>query len=86
MLRVDGRVQGVFYRASTQTTAQNLGLTGWVRNREDGSVELVAEGPRASLESLLEWCRSGPPRARVELVEPRWAEATGEFLDFAVRR
>lgn len=85
-LRIRGRVQGVFYRAETQTTATRLGLFGWVRNREDGSVELLAEGPRALLEALLDWCRSGPPRARVDAVEPEWGPATGEFDRFDVRR
>ena len=86
LLRVRGRVQGVFYRAETQATASELGLTGWVRNRDDGSVELVAEGPRAQLDALLEWCRTGPPRARVDAVVPSFAEATGEFDRFEVRR
>jgi acylphosphatase len=85
-LRIRGLVQGVFYRAETHATATRLRLSGWVRNREDGSVELVAEGPRAQLEALLEWCRKGPPRARVDALEPSWSEATGEFEGFVVRR
>ncbi len=85
-LRIRGRVQGVYYRAETQATATRLGLAGWVRNREDGSVELVAEGPRVQLEALLEWCRFGPPLARVDAVEPEFGEATGEFTRFEVRR
>jgi acylphosphatase len=85
-LRIRGRVQGVFYRAETRATATRLQLSGWVRNREDGSVELVAEGPRAQLDALLEWCRTGPPRARVDALEPNWGAATGEFDGFDVRR
>jgi acylphosphatase len=62
---VEGRVQGVFYRDSCRREAQRLGVSGWVRNRPDGSVEVVAEGPRERVEGLLTWCRQGPPRASV---------------------
>jgi acylphosphatase len=62
---VEGRVQGVFYRDSCRREAQRLGVSGWVRNRADGSVEVVAEGPRERVEDLLTWCRQGPPRASV---------------------
>ncbi len=85
-LRVHGRVQGVYYRAETRIKASALGLAGWVRNREDGSVELVAEGPRAQLDALLDWCRAGPTLARVEAVEPEFGEPTGEFSSFEIRR
>ncbi len=64
--QVSGRVQGVFYRAATQDTARRLGLTGWVRNRPDGDVELVACGDEARLKQLEEWLWRGPPHARVE--------------------
>lgn len=85
-LRIRGRVQGVYYRASTQREARALALTGWVRNCPDGSVEALAEGPRDTLERLIAWCEQGPPAARVSAVEATWAEATGEFDDFRVRR
>jgi acylphosphatase len=62
---VEGRVQGVYYRDSCRREAQRLGVRGWVRNRPDRSVEVVAEGPRARVEELLTWCRQGPPRATV---------------------
>jgi acylphosphatase len=62
---VSGRVQGVFYRDSCRAQARRLGVRGWVRNRPDGSVEVVAEGPRERVEQLLAWCRQGPPSARV---------------------
>ncbi|HET9620370.1 MAG TPA: acylphosphatase [Kofleriaceae bacterium] len=62
---VTGRVQGVSYRASTIHEATRLGLTGWVRNRADGSVELEAQGTPAQVEALLAWCHVGPPAARV---------------------
>ncbi len=84
-LVITGRVQGVWYRASAQSEAQGLGLTGWVRNRADGDVELVAEGSRAALESLLEWCRNGPPMAHVEDVRVRWEAPLDEAQDFQLR-
>jgi acylphosphatase len=62
---VSGRVQGVFYRDSCQQMARRLGVRGSVRNRHDGSVEVVAEGDRDAVDALLAWCREGPPRANV---------------------
>ena len=62
---VQGRVQGVFYRDSCRDQAQRLGVRGSVRNRPDGTVEVVAEGPRDTVEQFLMWCRQGPPRATV---------------------
>jgi acylphosphatase len=62
---VEGRVQGVFYRDGCRREAQRLGVRGWVRNRSDGSVEVVAEGQRSKVDELLTWCRQGPPQARV---------------------
>jgi acylphosphatase len=83
---VRGRVQGVYFRASTRDEAQRLGLTGWVRNEPDGSVRLVAEGPRDALESLERWCHHGPPSAHVEDVSATWSAAEGRFREFAVTR
>ena len=68
-LRVEGRVQGVYFRVSTQAEAQRLGLVGWVRNRRDGTVEAVAEGPVERVEALVAWVHEGPPTAQVERVE-----------------
>lgn len=64
-VRIKGRVQGVGYRAWTRRTALGLGLSGWVRNRADGSVEAVLQGPNDAVESMLAQCRSGPPSAHV---------------------
>jgi len=61
------------------------GLTGWVRNRSDGSVELLAEGPRAALDTLLEEVKTGPSASSVERVEARWEPASSEFRVFGVR-
>ncbi len=63
---VEGRVQGVFFRARTRETALGLGLCGWVRNRQDGSVEAVFEGEEEALAKVVAWCRRGPPGARVD--------------------
>lgn len=68
-LRVSGRVQGVFYRASARDRALALGLRGWVRNRRDGSVELVADGDAGALDQLARWCAEGPPSARVDSLQ-----------------
>lgn len=81
-----GRVQGVSYRAYTEEQATRLGLTGWVRNKADGTVELEAEGPAGQVEALIEWCRGGPPAARVTAVETQWIAPTGGQADFSVRR
>jgi acylphosphatase len=85
-LHITGRVQGVNYRTSTRRRASELALTGFVRNLADGSVEAVVEGPRPDLEALIRWCHGGPPNARVEAVQTRWSEETGEFDAFTVRR
>jgi acylphosphatase len=83
---VSGRVQGVFFRGQTEQWAVKKSLRGWVRNRTDGRVEVLAEGERGDLESLLDLLRQGPPFARVDDAEARWLEYTGEFDSFRVRR
>lgn len=82
---VSGRVQGVFYRASTQEQAHALRLTGWVRNLADGRVELVACGEEATLATLERWLWQGPAGAQVESVTVADAPAAG-FHSFDVRR
>jgi acylphosphatase len=81
---IHGRVQGVFFRASTQEKAIELGLTGWVRNRADGKVELLAEGEKEKLEKLIEWCRIGPKHAQVTNVETRWEPYAGQYNEFII--
>jgi len=83
---VRGRVQGVYFRASTLYEAQNRRLTGWVRNCPDGSVEAVAEGERDKVEEWIAWCRRGPAGARVEGAEIEWLPYAGEFQAFQIRR
>lgn len=69
-LIVRGRVQGVYFRASTQREARRLGLGGWVKNRADGSVEILAEGEEVSIRELFGWAQKGPTAARVERGHP----------------
>ena len=83
--RVSGQVQGVFYRASTQQRARALGLTGWVRNTEDGNVELLACGTSAQLEILERWLWQGPSAACVTQVS-RATQTLQGYSDFVVRR
>jgi acylphosphatase len=83
-LRITGRVQGVCYRAYAADKAQALGLTGTVRNRTDGTVELVAEGDEQELATLLDWCWQGSPFAQVAAIDARWSDATGEHTAFRV--
>jgi acylphosphatase len=75
---VRGRVQGVFFRVETRDRARSLGLSGWVRNAPDGSVEAVFEGDRERIESMLAWCRRGPSLARVDEVQTEWEAPVGE--------
>jgi len=84
-VRVYGIVQGVFFRHNTRQRAQALGLKGWVRNVEDGSVEALFEGPRDKIEEIIKWCHKGPPGAVVERVEIQWEPYLGEFDDFRIR-
>jgi acylphosphatase len=83
-LIIEGRVQGVFFRDSTRREAVGLGLMGWAKNRFDGSVEVVAEGPRDRVDKLVQWCHHGPPAARVTGVNRRDEEFTGEFSAFRI--
>ena len=85
-LIIRGRVQGVGYRYSASEQARRLGLCGWVRNTDEGNVELIAEGDEEPLRRLLQWCRSGPSGARVTAIDERWIEATGDLDSFQIRR
>jgi len=82
---VSGRVQGVFFRSETQDEALRRNVTGWVRNLPDGRVEAVFEGEKEAVEKLIEFCKRGPPGARVTKVEVAWEPYTGEFKDFKIR-
>jgi acylphosphatase len=75
---ISGRVQGVFFRAEAAARARSLALAGWIRNRRDGNVEAVFEGPREAVESMLRWCERGPAGAHVEAAEVSWEDPTGD--------
>lgn len=81
---IQGRVQGVFFRMETRRAARRYGVAGWVRNLPDGTVEAVFEGTRDQVEQVLEWCRQGPPLARVDGVEVKWQSAAGGFSAFNI--
>jgi len=83
-LRIYGRVQGVAFRWHTLRKARDLGLVGWARNRPDGSVRAVAEGPRDRLEAFAAWAARGPDHARVDRTEADWLDPTGSFTDFDI--
>lgn len=83
---ISGIVQGVFFRVETQRAAQRYGVSGWVRNKSDGTVEAVIEGERHKVDDMLNWCRKGPPRAVVSQVDVEWGDYTGAMADFRVTR
>ena len=83
-VRVAGRVQGVFFRVEARDRARSLGLSGWVRNTRDGSVEASFEGPAGRVQSMVEWCRRGPALAEVQDVSVDWEDPQGE-RDFQIR-
>lgn len=84
-VNIYGRVQGVGFRAFAVESGIILGVTGWARNKWDGSVEVVAEGERKSLKRLLAALHQGPRMARVDRVNVEWQQASGEFKSFYVR-
>ncbi len=84
-LAVYGRVQGVAFRAATQRTAIRLGVAGWTRNRPDGSVEILAQGPALAIEQLIDWCRQGPPAARVDRVATQREIVQDDLHGFRIR-
>lgn len=82
---VTGRVQGVNFRHYTRQRAQQLSLTGWARNLDDGAVEALAEGPRPALDQFLDFLQHGPPSARVDGVRVEWGAASGQHRTFEIR-
>ncbi|MDI6776328.1 MAG: acylphosphatase [Syntrophales bacterium] len=82
---ISGRVQGVFFRANTQKAALSFNLAGWVRNLPDGRVEAVFEGNDGDVDAMLEWCKKGPPFARVMDVKVIEEPFSGEFRQFSIR-
>ena len=85
IINISGRVQGVFFRIYAEKKAKELSLTGFVKNEEDGSVSLVAEGYEDKLNDLLDWAKKGPQMAKVEKIKLKQEKASGEFKDFKIR-
>ncbi len=81
-ITIEGVVQGVCFRVSTVEEARRHGVTGWVRNRPDGTVEAVIEGDKGAVEKLIDWCHTGPPGAKVTRVKLEWDEYRDEFVKF----
>ena len=81
---ISGRVQGVWYRANTKQKAEELGLTGWVKNAADGNVEAVFEGEESTVDEMIAWCRVGPPLAQVDDVKIIRKRVDGEFIGFTI--
>jgi acylphosphatase len=84
-LLIDGRVQGVFFRAFTRDVARSLGLDGWVRNLHDGRVEAIFEGDKALIEKAIQQCYQGPPYARVSDIDITWEDRLEGLTGFSVR-
>ncbi len=82
---VSGRVQGVFFRSETRDEARRRKVSGWVRNMPDGRVEAIFEGEEEDVEKLIDFCRRGPPGARVTKVDTQWEDYTGELRGFRIR-
>ncbi len=80
-LRISGRVQGVYFRYYAVRKARELGLTGWVRNRRDGTVEAMVQGAPEAVDAMIAWAKRGPPSAMVSAV--RITEGSGEYMEFA---
>lgn len=84
-LTASGLVQGVFFRAATRDEAQRLGITGWVRNTSEGTVEVEAQGPSEAVDTLIEFCRQGPGQSRVEQLKVEESEPADHERGFRVR-
>jgi acylphosphatase len=84
-VRVEGRVQGVWFRATTQEQAQRLRVSGWVRNTAQGDVEIFMQGQDQEVDQLLEWCHHGPPGARVMDLHAEPAQIDAELRGFIIR-
>jgi len=84
-LFIEGRVQGVFYRAFTRNLASKLGINGWVRNLYDGRVEALFEGTREIIEQAIQECWRGPSGSSVANIDVQWEKSSGEYKGFEIR-
>ncbi len=82
---ISGRVQGVWFRANTKQKAEQLGIKGWVRNTDDGFVEAVFQGDENQVRKMINWCRHGPPLAKVEKVDVIKKQSKDVFEDFSIK-
>ncbi|MBF0119841.1 MAG: acylphosphatase [Desulfobacterales bacterium] len=81
---IHGRVQGVCYRAETKYEADRLKVCGWVKNKRDGTVEAYFSGDKGAVEAIIEWCKEGPPYARVYKIDVKWEEYKDKFKSFEI--
>ncbi len=81
---VTGKVQGVYFRQNTKQVASKHGITGWVRNLDDGRVEAIFEGEEMSINKVIEWCHIGPSKAHVDNVDVKFEKYAGEFANFDI--
>jgi acylphosphatase len=82
---ISGRVQGVFFRASTKQKAEQLGVKGWVRNTSDGRVEAVFQGNEDSVKEMIKWCHNGPSLSRVDNIDIEEKQISNKLYDFSIR-
>ena len=86
VLKIYGKVQGVFFRDSSRREAQKLNLVGWAKNEMDGTVQIIAEGEEGDLQEMIKWCQNGFGHfGKVEKVDVKWTEPLGQFNDFVVK-
>ena len=83
-IKIYGQVQGVFFRRSAKEEADRLGIFGWIRNADDGSVESLVVGSKDKLDKFVKWCKKGPPLAKVENVEVDWRDSEEDFDHFDI--
>jgi len=83
---ISGKVQGVFFRAETMKAATGYNVSGWVRNKKNGTVEAVFEGKEKDVVLILEWCKTGSPHSKVKKTDVKWDAYQGEFPDFKITR
>jgi len=81
---ISGRVQGVFFRVETKHAADRYGVFGWVKNQRNGTVAALFEGNKEKVDSIIEWCKEGPPIAKVHSVDVEWEDYKGEFDIFEI--
>lgn len=84
VLKIYGKVQGVFFRDSSRRKARELGLVGYAKNEPDGTVQIVTEGEEGKLKEFIEWCQDGFDYAKVEKIDIKWTEPAGQFTDFVI--